>query len=147
MRLLIYAVIVCHQRSCCLASHTLCCHPEVWIWFPLRKKLVLAFLSTCVASIQHSVFPAFFTLPSPPLRICSHWVAWGKIKIIKKRPPPTKRTKTWGASEEERPLPLKFRNNNKKMTCSFELAVPWCDTVISIKCAVARIFVKLSQLK
>lgn len=46
-----------------------------------------------------------------------------KNKNKKKRPPPTKRTKTWGASEEERPLPLKFRNK-KKMTCSFELAVP-----------------------
>lgn len=30
----------------------------------------------------------------------------------KKSPPPTKRTKTWGASVEERPLPLKFRNKN-----------------------------------
>lgn len=113
MRQLIYAVIVCHQRSCCLTSHTLRCHPKLWIWFPLRKKLVFTFPSTCVASIQHCMFPAFFTLLSPPLWICSHWVAWRKIKIKKKSPPPTKRTKTWGASEEERPLPLKFRNKKK----------------------------------
>lgn len=64
--------------------------------------------STCIASIQHCMLPSF---PSPclsPPQICSHWVAQEKKRI----PPPTKRTKTWGASVEERPLPLKFRNKN-----------------------------------
>lgn len=113
MRLLIYAVIVFHQRSCCLSSHTLCCHPEVWIWFPLRKKLVLAFPSTCVASIRHSMFPAFFYPPLPTPANLLSLSGMKKNKNKKKRPPPTKRTKTWGASEEERPLPLKFRNEKK----------------------------------
>lgn len=85
--------------------------------------------STCVASIQHCMFPSFFFFfppPSSPLNLLSLSGMKEKNKIViiikKKSPPPTKRTKTWGASKGERPLPLKFRN--KKMTCSFELAVP-----------------------
>lgn len=55
----------------------------------------------------------FFYPPLPtPVNLLS-LSGMKKNKNKKKSPPPTKRTKTWGASEEERPLPLKFRNKKK----------------------------------
>lgn len=96
--------------------------------FPWERSLCSHSPSTCVASIRHCFLLFFFSLPPPPTTwICSHWVARRKKKI-KKSPPPTKRTKTWRASEEERPLPLKFRNKKNDLFFWACCSLMWhCD--------------------
>lgn len=53
------------ELSCRLVSHTLCCHPKLWIWFPSRKKLVFAFpIHLCCRNTALYV-SCLFISPSP----------------------------------------------------------------------------------
>lgn len=62
------------------------------------------------------------------VRFCDSFFSGGKKALLLLsgiqggKKPPTKRTRTWGARAEEKPLRLKFRN--KKMTFPFELLFP-----------------------